>query len=57
MLPNFDEDYIPIALIIMMVVIWVTGLSKGDDSIVIAGDIINFGIGAVAGYMTRNKNL
>lgn len=57
MLPNFDEDYIPIALIIMMVVIWITGLSKGDDSIVIAGDIINFGIGAVAGYMTRNKTL
>ena len=53
MLPEFDKDYIPLALIAMMIVIWITALSKGGDVITLASDIVTFGIGAIAGYMSK----
>lgn len=50
-----DEDWIPLTLICACVVIWVSALWNGDEKARIAGDIIQFGFGAVAGYMSRNK--
>lgn len=55
MLPDFDKDYIPLALIVMMVVVWVTALSQGESAVTLAADILAFGIGAVAGYMSKGE--
>ena len=55
MLPDFDKDYIPLALIAMMVVVWITALSQGESAVTLAADILSFGIGAVAGYMSKGE--
>jgi hypothetical protein len=53
---QIDEDWIPIVLIIACVFIWVSGVWHREvEMVTIAGDVIKFGFGAVAGYMARNK--
>lgn len=56
-MPDFDEDYIPLALIALLLVVWVSGLFHHGDTIKLASDIVNFGIGAIAGYMSRSREL
>lgn len=57
MLPDFDEDYIPLALIAMMVVVWLSSVWQSGDLAVLAADVLKIGISAIAGYMARNKRI
>lgn len=53
---KIDEDWIPIVLIFACVFIWISGIWHREVGMVtVAGDVIKFGFGAVAGYMSRNK--
>jgi hypothetical protein len=55
MLPDFDEDYIPLALIAMMIVVWLSSVWQSGDLAVLAADVLKIGISAIAGYMARDK--
>jgi hypothetical protein len=54
-LPDFDEDYIPLALIAMMIVVWLSSVWQSGDLAVLAADVLKIGISAIAGYMARDK--
>lgn len=53
-LPDFDEDYLVLALIIFLSVVWITAL-RNEAHIGAAENIVTFGLGSIAGYMTRDK--
>lgn len=53
---NIDEDYIPLALIALLTVVWVSGLWHNGETTKLAADVLNFGIGAIAGYMARERS-
>lgn len=55
MLPEFDEDYIPLALILLLIIVWVSAVLRQNGTIEAAGSIMEFGIGAIAGYMAKSK--
>jgi hypothetical protein len=57
MLPDFDEDYIPLALIALLMVVWLSSIWRSADTSVIAADVLKIGISAIAGYMTRDKQM
>lgn len=52
---RIDEDWIPLSLVCSCVLIWGIAVFNSPESTKIAGDVIQFGFGAVAGYMSRNK--
>lgn len=56
-MPDFDEDYIPLALIALLVTVWLSSLWRSEDVSVIAADVVKIGISAIAGYMARDKQI
>jgi len=56
-MPDFDEDYIPLALIALLVTVWLSSLWRSEDVSVIAADVVKIGISAIAGYMARDKQM
>jgi len=56
-MPDFDEDYIPLALIALLVTVWLSSLWRSEDVSVIAADVVKIGISAIAGYMSRDKQM
>ncbi|MBD2653675.1 hypothetical protein H6G45_09265 [Synechocystis sp. FACHB-383] len=56
MLPDFDEDYLILAVIAFMVAVWFGALWKDStDFLSAAENIVTFGLGAVAGYLKRER--
>jgi hypothetical protein len=56
-MPSFDEDYIPLALIALLVTVWLSSLWRSEDIAVLAADVVKIGISAIAGYMARDKQM
>jgi hypothetical protein len=56
-MPDFDEDYIPLALIALLLVVWLSSIWKSQDTSVLAADVVKIGIAAIAGYMARDKQI
>jgi hypothetical protein len=52
---NIDEDFVPLSLIAACIIIWITSVFAGGNSPSIAADVVQSGLAAVAGYMSRNK--
>jgi uncharacterized membrane protein YeaQ/YmgE (transglycosylase-associated protein family) len=54
-LPDFDPDYLILALIGFAVMVWISGWQQSENELFLASakEVVIFVIGVVAGYLTK----
>jgi uncharacterized membrane protein YeaQ/YmgE (transglycosylase-associated protein family) len=54
-LPDFDQDYLILALIGFAVMVWISGWQQSGNEIFLASSekVVIFIVGVVAGYLTK----
>lgn len=53
---NFNEDIVALFLIAFLTVVFVGAAIQQGDVLNLANGVMEFGLGAIAGYMARNQN-